>query len=371
MYDYTDGEPLHANAFLSSTDAVLGTGVVAGVGSELEVTDGGTNDMDISIGSGDAVVGGTGVSKGTSTTKTLNAADSTDPRYDTVEMDSTGTISVKTGNAASNPAAPLRTAGSIVLAVIRVGAGVSGVTNSDIYDQRSVSSVELAQLGFDPATQTELDNHAGTAGAHHARPGAGNALAEDTNGNFNVQEGNVDHGNLAGVTSSDHHTRPSAGTGLTEDTNNNFNSEDGWRLESRDNLSSVSSHSVTLSTTYKEVRCRFDITGTATNNPRRLRMQVNGDTGTNYNFYQQNGTYSSGNSSVWMGRVGPGASSSVIWRMAGDWQGVFSGRVEHAAIKNDTADWFENEAVTTPLDTISFNIPSSETVSGTFEVFGR
>lgn len=155
MYDYQDGEPLHANAFLSSTDVVLGTGIVSGVGGELEVTDGGTDDMTISIADGDAVVGGTDVSKASATSKTLTAADSTNPRYDTVEMDSTGTISVKTGNATSNPPAPLRTSGSVVLAVIRVDAGVSGVTNSDIYDQRSVAETG-SFVGSGTITSTEI-----------------------------------------------------------------------------------------------------------------------------------------------------------------------------------------------------------------------
>jgi len=86
------------------------------------------------------------------------------------------------------------------------------------------SNISASDLGFDPATQTELDNHEGTADAHHARPSGGdglsfdrsnnrydadlgNALGVDGNGNIVVQESAISHDNVSGVSSADHHSR--------------------------------------------------------------------------------------------------------------------------------------------------------------------
>jgi DNA replication initiation complex subunit (GINS family) len=56
-----------------------------------------------------------------------------------------------------------------------------------------------------------------TRDAHHIRPSAGTALAEDGSNNFNVQEGDITHDNLSGGTTSDaHHIRPGAGDYLYE-----------------------------------------------------------------------------------------------------------------------------------------------------------
>lgn len=50
-------------------------------------------------------------------------------------------------------------------------------------------NISASELGFDPATQTELDNHSSSSGAHHARPAPGTNITEDGSGNFNVSQG--------------------------------------------------------------------------------------------------------------------------------------------------------------------------------------
>jgi len=139
MRDHQDGDFLFGNEVNALSDAVDGSGVLSS--TALAVTDGGSTDMSISIAAGKATVAGTSVSKGSSTSKTLAAADPDDPRYDTVVIDSTGAISVKTGTPAPTPAAPTRAMGELALACVRVDAGVSGVSDSGIYDARAVIQV--------------------------------------------------------------------------------------------------------------------------------------------------------------------------------------------------------------------------------------
>lgn len=76
---------------------------------------------------------------------------------------------------------PIPTAGLATDAVTaaKIAAGAVGATQLDgTYPNGSIAT---ADLGFDPATQTELNNHAATAGAHHSRPTstASHAFAED------------------------------------------------------------------------------------------------------------------------------------------------------------------------------------------------
>lgn len=90
------------------------------------------------------------------------------------------------------------------------------------------NTIDIADLSFDPATQTELNTHAGTSAAHHTRPSAGTGLAEVANA-FNVTLGtSISIGeldfdpftqaeyNIHSGTADAHHARPTAGTGLTE-----------------------------------------------------------------------------------------------------------------------------------------------------------
>lgn len=48
------------------------------------------------------------------------------------------------------------------------------------------TNIGAGDLGFDPATQTELDNHAADSDIHHSRPVAGNGIKDQSN-NFNIE----------------------------------------------------------------------------------------------------------------------------------------------------------------------------------------
>lgn len=48
------------------------------------------------------------------------------------------------------------------------------------------TNIGAGELGFDPATQTELDNHASDTDIHHSRPVAGNGIKDQSN-SFNIE----------------------------------------------------------------------------------------------------------------------------------------------------------------------------------------
>lgn len=50
----------------------------------------------------------------------------------------------------------------------------------------NAGNIGPSDLGFDPATQSELDTHAGDSDVHHTRPSAGNGLKDQTN-TFNIE----------------------------------------------------------------------------------------------------------------------------------------------------------------------------------------
>jgi len=131
--DFQDGDFPFANDFNGVVDAQDGTGIKSA--SDCKVTDGGSTDLDIQVAAGTPLVGGKSVSV-SQQTLTLSAADSANPRYDTIEVDSAGTAHVLEGTPASSPVAPTRTKGRAVLAMVRVGAGVAGVSNVNISDAR-------------------------------------------------------------------------------------------------------------------------------------------------------------------------------------------------------------------------------------------
>lgn len=195
MREHVDGDFLFGNDMNSIVRAMASDAAVI---SGCEVGDGGTNDLSVSINAGEIYSGGS-VSVASST-ETLNAADSTNDRYDLITATSAGNTNYVAGTASSTPKAPSIPAGEALLAIILVRAGVSGVTNADINDARGVISVPAAyladgsvtaskiatgavgssevadgslgtgDLSFDPATQTELNSHAGNANAHHPAP---------------------------------------------------------------------------------------------------------------------------------------------------------------------------------------------------------
>lgn len=121
-----------------------------------------SSGLTLSIASGTATVGETSntvdtVSLGSSTTVTLNAADSTNPRKDTVYIDTSGTVQVETGTAEAydpsdetlfdtfQPEPPLPSTEGVILAEVVVPAGASSINTTDhVRDRR-----QPAQAVFD------------------------------------------------------------------------------------------------------------------------------------------------------------------------------------------------------------------------------
>ncbi|WP_435062377.1 hypothetical protein [Halobaculum sp. EA56] len=64
-----------------------------------------------------------------------------------------------------------------------IASGAVGATQLD--GSYPDGSIAVADLSFDPATQTELDNHAGDATAHHSKP-TSTQSASDTGGNWHT-----------------------------------------------------------------------------------------------------------------------------------------------------------------------------------------
>lgn len=112
----------------------------------------GTNSMTVQCASGEIYHDGTRVSVAAQDNVGLNAADSTNPRKDTVYLDSSGTLQVATGTAESakpsgntrfqtyRPAPPdLDSTKATVVAEVWIAAGASDITSSDVRDRRQLA----------------------------------------------------------------------------------------------------------------------------------------------------------------------------------------------------------------------------------------
>lgn len=120
-----------AGDFAILVDALAGNGVVSGCA----VTQG--TGMAPNVASGSVQVGGAAATV-TGGTVTVTTADATNPRFDLVVVNSSGTKSVTAGTAAATPVFPAIPATSVVLAAIYVGAGVTSIMTADIIDKRSI-----------------------------------------------------------------------------------------------------------------------------------------------------------------------------------------------------------------------------------------
>lgn len=134
MRRHYDGDFPHGADFNAvAVDALQGTAISDGC----LVDDGGTNDMSLSVAAGTARINDNRVGV-SSQSVTLDAADGSYDRYDLVVVGTDGVAQKVTGTPASTPAAPQVPTDHVVLAVVYVQAGVSGVTDADIKDARAV-----------------------------------------------------------------------------------------------------------------------------------------------------------------------------------------------------------------------------------------
>lgn len=156
-----------------------------------------------------------GVSAGDHHTKTTSLADITD--VDPSE--------IRTGTLSNRPAAG--TAGRWYLTTDNNGIYYDDGASWFLIAEHP-SNIGAGDLGFDTATQSELDSHAGTSGAHHSRYSdseartavEGSVNVEDlvtastaagyvvrTQGDGTIQIQQLGHGDLGGVSSGDHHAK--------------------------------------------------------------------------------------------------------------------------------------------------------------------
>jgi hypothetical protein len=129
-------------------------GVHPSLGSKFSVTQAGSPNMTVDVGSGHALIPGTENLKqavyscfndGT-VSKAIAASDPSLPRIDLVVIKvqdsfysgapNTWSIAVVTGVAAGSPAVPTAPANSIILAQVAVGAGVTSIVTANITDRR-------------------------------------------------------------------------------------------------------------------------------------------------------------------------------------------------------------------------------------------
>lgn len=129
---------------------VAGTGVLSGCA----VTAQGSPDMTLAVASGTVKVGATvvGVTAGNVTITTAHA---TNPRFDLVVVNDSGTKSVTAGTAAAAPVFPAIPASSVVLAAVYVPANDTTMASNQIVDKRMLlgalfhqSTMSRQSLGF-------------------------------------------------------------------------------------------------------------------------------------------------------------------------------------------------------------------------------
>ena len=110
------------------------TGVVSGCA----VTPG--TGLSVSVGSGVAVIGGAVVEVSAQADQTVATADATNPRFDLVTVNTSGTVVLVTGAPAVSPIFPSVPASRVVLASVFVPANDTGMDASQIVDKRVVVS---------------------------------------------------------------------------------------------------------------------------------------------------------------------------------------------------------------------------------------
>jgi hypothetical protein len=110
------------------------TGVVTGCGVTAQVTP----DMTVAVASGSIRwQGGSVVNVSAVSSLTIGSADPTNPRFDLVVVNNSGTVSVLAGTASTNPVFPDVTAGSyIALAAVYVPAADTAISSNQIVDKR-------------------------------------------------------------------------------------------------------------------------------------------------------------------------------------------------------------------------------------------
>jgi hypothetical protein len=111
------------------------SGVRADVSNECAVTANGNN---VDVAAGEIISLGIRYTVAAVSPLAMTAADGSDPRFDLVVVNSSGTVTKRDGAADPDPVFPSLTAGDVVLAAVWRPAGVSAITAARITDKRMV-----------------------------------------------------------------------------------------------------------------------------------------------------------------------------------------------------------------------------------------
>lgn len=138
-----DGEGLHSlqsNFYQEQLEVLLdGISGVTCVISGGVVGPQGSPNMTVTVSKAGVMSNGNLLAVAASASLAVAPADATNPRLDLVVITSAGTLAVRTGTpaaAATPPKPPNRTANDVVLAILYIPAGLTGITANHITDQR-------------------------------------------------------------------------------------------------------------------------------------------------------------------------------------------------------------------------------------------
>ena len=122
------------------------TGILSGLVLSEQTTPSLTADLT----AGSYVISGTSYSSSSAKTVTFPSADATNPRWDLVSIDSSGTVTVTSGTAASNPALPTLPIDNCPIAAVWRAATDDIINNQDIFLWRNnpTSAVEWTLIGY-------------------------------------------------------------------------------------------------------------------------------------------------------------------------------------------------------------------------------
>lgn len=127
----------------NAKQAAIGSLVLSGC----TVSAQGTPAMAVDIAAGEVVFGNKRYTI-SGTSKSVDASDSTDDRYDIIYIDSSGVVQYADGNPDNNPYPPDLPAGSILLAILFVENASTTVEAGDVADARIISLVQGPQVMF-------------------------------------------------------------------------------------------------------------------------------------------------------------------------------------------------------------------------------
>jgi hypothetical protein len=221
MTDYINGQYLFSNDMDAILDSFNGEGIISGLVTSV------SSGLTLSVASGVVWVNGTKVTKATSTSVVISAADSLRPRKDIIVINSSGTISVvagtadyavptgKTGVEALRPVPPEITTNNVLLSEVYVPAAATSIVSGNITDRRIIlgTSVIDNAVTVHSALTTGVHGVTGTVvGTSDSQTLSNKILTTPTIGDFtNANHTHAAVGSTGGVIDSANITNTPAG----------------------------------------------------------------------------------------------------------------------------------------------------------------